>query len=189
MSEAARRDEDLGKDQGLIHEAVVTGRKVGAGKAFWAKLAHNEDLFRKVVAFVAEDGAETAAAKKDASKEGIRDTVTIEETETFRVRHFLEIVQKHLPGVNTVIPVSTIVSPNEKEYGYYGIRQQGSNRIAGDRSNLKFETNPTHFEAAMFRKWGLTIIVHDEKYLEGVIAIAEEFQRETGRKVTIEKEF
>ena len=37
-----RPDEDFGKDHGLIHEAVVTGRKVGAGQDFWAKLAHDE---------------------------------------------------------------------------------------------------------------------------------------------------
>jgi len=44
---------DFGKDHGLIHEAVVTGRKVGAGQDFWAALAHSEELFQKVVAFVA----------------------------------------------------------------------------------------------------------------------------------------
>jgi hypothetical protein len=46
----------LGKDHGLIHEAVVTGRKAGAGKEFWAKLAHDELLFRDVVALVMNDG-------------------------------------------------------------------------------------------------------------------------------------
>lgn len=45
-------DEDFGKDHGLIHEAIVTGRKVGAGHDFWSKIAHNEDLFRKVVTLV-----------------------------------------------------------------------------------------------------------------------------------------
>jgi hypothetical protein len=48
--------EEFGKDHGLIHEAVVTGRKVGAGQAFWKKLAHDEELFGKVVAFVVGDG-------------------------------------------------------------------------------------------------------------------------------------
>ena len=48
--------ESFGKDNGLIHEAVVTGRKVGAGQNFWAKLAHDEELFEKVVAFVAGNG-------------------------------------------------------------------------------------------------------------------------------------
>lgn len=45
---------EFGTDHGLIHEAVVTGRKVGAGKDFWAILAHSEELFAKVVAFVAD---------------------------------------------------------------------------------------------------------------------------------------
>lgn len=44
---------EFGKDMGLIHEAVVTGRKVGAGHGFWATLAHSEELFKKVVALVA----------------------------------------------------------------------------------------------------------------------------------------
>ena len=48
--------ENFGKDNGLIHEAVVTGRKVGAGQNFWAKLAHDEELFEKVVALVAGNG-------------------------------------------------------------------------------------------------------------------------------------
>ncbi|MCX6721559.1 MAG: hypothetical protein NT026_03110 [Candidatus Staskawiczbacteria bacterium] len=44
---------EFGKDLGLVHEAVVTGRDVGADKEFWAALAHNKELFGKVVAFVA----------------------------------------------------------------------------------------------------------------------------------------
>ncbi len=40
---------EFGKDSGLVHEAVVTGRKVGASQTFWSRLAHNEDLFRRVV--------------------------------------------------------------------------------------------------------------------------------------------
>ena len=43
---------DFGKDHGLIHEAVVTGREAGWGRDEWAKLAHNRDLmrdFRKVL--------------------------------------------------------------------------------------------------------------------------------------------
>lgn len=60
MVEAVVRQEtavDFGKDLGLVHEAVVTGRKVGAGKDFWSKLAHDESLFAKTVAFV-ERGCE-----------------------------------------------------------------------------------------------------------------------------------
>lgn len=46
------RQEEFGKDLGLIHEVIVTGRKVGATKEFWSRLAHNEDLFRSVVSQV-----------------------------------------------------------------------------------------------------------------------------------------
>ena len=44
-----RPDDEFGKDEGLIHEVVVTGRKAGAGKEFWARLAHDEELFKRVV--------------------------------------------------------------------------------------------------------------------------------------------
>jgi len=43
---------EFGTDHALIHEAVVTGRKVGAGKEFWAALAHNKELFDRVVTLV-----------------------------------------------------------------------------------------------------------------------------------------
>jgi len=39
----------FGTDFCLVSEAVVTGRKVGAGKEFWSALAHNEFLFRQLV--------------------------------------------------------------------------------------------------------------------------------------------
>lgn len=42
-------EDEFGKDHGLVHEAIVTGRKVGAGKSFWKGLAHDEDFFKKVM--------------------------------------------------------------------------------------------------------------------------------------------
>jgi hypothetical protein len=42
----------FGKDFGLIHEAMVTGRKVGATERFWSALAHHQDVFERTVAFV-----------------------------------------------------------------------------------------------------------------------------------------
>ncbi len=42
----------FGKDYGLVHEAIVTGRKVGAGKEFWARFAHDEEKFKQVVELV-----------------------------------------------------------------------------------------------------------------------------------------
>lgn len=41
--------EDFGKDLGLCHEMIITGRKVGADRAFFAALAEHEELFREVV--------------------------------------------------------------------------------------------------------------------------------------------
>ncbi|MDD5041532.1 MAG: hypothetical protein PHX87_04240 [Candidatus Peribacteraceae bacterium] len=56
-----RRDvEEFGKDHGLIHEVVVTGRKVGAEQAFYAALAHDEALFRRVVEMVEQDPLQAA---------------------------------------------------------------------------------------------------------------------------------
>jgi len=47
-----RPEEEFGKDHSLIHEAVITGRKVGAGKDFWSALAHQQALFAEVVDLV-----------------------------------------------------------------------------------------------------------------------------------------
>lgn len=43
------RPTEFGRDHGLIHEAVVTGRKVGAGRSFWSGLAHDEAFFAEVL--------------------------------------------------------------------------------------------------------------------------------------------
>lgn len=40
---------DFGKDLGLMHEVVVTGRKAGADREFWVKIAHDEGAFREAV--------------------------------------------------------------------------------------------------------------------------------------------
>ncbi len=49
------RQKEFGSDHGLIHEAVVTGRKVGAGEDFWKALGDDEALFRRVVRLVQGD--------------------------------------------------------------------------------------------------------------------------------------
>lgn len=55
-----KQEEDVfGKNLGLIHEVIVTGRKVGAGKEFWSKLAHDEELFMRTVEFVGLGGFAT----------------------------------------------------------------------------------------------------------------------------------
>jgi len=55
MSDAVRLRE-FGRDHSLIHEAVITGRKVEAGPGFWAGLAHDEEFFREVVALAGARG-------------------------------------------------------------------------------------------------------------------------------------
>lgn len=61
-----RPDEQFGEDHGLIHEVVVTGRKVGATRAFWAELAHNATLFSRVVEFVNTLGHEPSLSEQRA---------------------------------------------------------------------------------------------------------------------------
>lgn len=39
---------DFGRDHGLIHEAVVTGRKAGWTVDEWAKLAHSEETMQNI---------------------------------------------------------------------------------------------------------------------------------------------
>jgi hypothetical protein len=44
----ASEEEVFGKEIGLVHEAIITGRKVGVGREFWKALAHNQWLFKRV---------------------------------------------------------------------------------------------------------------------------------------------
>ncbi|MDZ4243821.1 MAG: hypothetical protein U1C57_01815 [Candidatus Doudnabacteria bacterium] len=46
---------------------IVTGRKVGAGQGFYSALAHNEELFARVVEFVRNGGNVTANAEATVS--------------------------------------------------------------------------------------------------------------------------
>jgi hypothetical protein len=46
---ASAKEEKFGQDLGLMHEALITGRKVGAGREFWSRLAHDEKFFRKMM--------------------------------------------------------------------------------------------------------------------------------------------
>lgn len=73
MSKNIVRQTEFGRDHGLIHEMVVTGRKAGAGSDFYATLAHDLDLFRKVVNLVCGTPAEIAfheAVKKGVTRKG-----------------------------------------------------------------------------------------------------------------------
>jgi len=42
---------EFGKEVGLIHEALVVGRKVGAGQLFWKKIASDPNKFREIMEF------------------------------------------------------------------------------------------------------------------------------------------
>lgn len=77
MSKDTARQE-FGKDLGLVHEMVVTGRKVGADAEFYSALAHNEGLFRKTVAFVRGGGHEPTSAQRIASAIMSRNFIGIE---------------------------------------------------------------------------------------------------------------
>lgn len=50
MSEVA--DSEFGREVGLVHKVIVTGRKAGAGRQFWMALADDVEVFKKVVALV-----------------------------------------------------------------------------------------------------------------------------------------
>lgn len=45
---ASKRDDDFGKDHGLIHEAMQTLKKHGMGRDFWSLLAHNARFLSKI---------------------------------------------------------------------------------------------------------------------------------------------
>ncbi|MBI3627750.1 MAG: hypothetical protein HY220_03355 [Candidatus Sungbacteria bacterium] len=63
---------EFGKDHGLIHEAVITGRKVGAGEEFWAILAHDEERFREIVALVLPKKPKGTKQSEDETSEWTR---------------------------------------------------------------------------------------------------------------------
>jgi hypothetical protein len=42
-------EKEFGSELGLVHEAVITGRKVNAGTRFWNALAESENTFRMMV--------------------------------------------------------------------------------------------------------------------------------------------
>lgn len=55
---ALQTEEVFGRDHGLIQEVIVTGRKVGADRQFWSRLAHDEQVFREVVRHVLGEQAD-----------------------------------------------------------------------------------------------------------------------------------
>jgi hypothetical protein len=51
---------------GLLHEVVITGRKVGADKAFYARLAGDVELFEKVVRLATRKGCASTTSQERA---------------------------------------------------------------------------------------------------------------------------
>lgn len=74
---------EFGKDLGLIHEALITGRKVGAGSAFFSVLAQNEDWFAKFaelgnhLAVLQQFKQELTIVSTEAAEELIKQVSTI----------------------------------------------------------------------------------------------------------------
>lgn len=61
-----QHEDVFGKDLGLMSEVVVTGRKVGADRQFWSRLAHDEQKFREVVVAVNGEDVEPSTTFKAA---------------------------------------------------------------------------------------------------------------------------
>ncbi len=75
---------DFGKDLGLVHEVVVTGRKVGVGKEFWTALAENEKLFRRVSLLV-EDQMRLKSDCERLTRLGVDLRVSVAEEEAIPI--------------------------------------------------------------------------------------------------------
>lgn len=91
---------DFGKDLGLVHEAVVMGRKVGAGKEFWAALAGDEELFRYLTVHV-RDYVEAKALYEKFVRLGI-DPKTPFSEDLSDLREVLDGISRFIPGRHAV---------------------------------------------------------------------------------------
>lgn len=61
------RQDEFGYEHGLMHELIVTGRKAGATRDFYVRLAHDANLFRRVVGMVYEDGSTPVTVEQAAA--------------------------------------------------------------------------------------------------------------------------
>ncbi|MAZ40987.1 hypothetical protein CL654_02625 [bacterium] len=57
--------DEFGKDFGLVHQAVMMGRRAGAERSFWVALATNENLFKTLIELVEEEVRPNASDKED----------------------------------------------------------------------------------------------------------------------------
>jgi len=99
--------DDLGRDRDLIHEAVMAGCKVGAGREFWAKLARDKGLFLDVVKLVME------AKKAESSSPIVESSAVIYSSTPSQVRA-REIMGKNFLGIEEVVKHYKIVPTAEQ---------------------------------------------------------------------------
>lgn len=77
------RIDEFGKDLGLVHEMVVTGKKAGMTPKAYAFLAHNEGFFGKLAGIIRhqavldENGIEAMPANKELAEKLIEDVGSI----------------------------------------------------------------------------------------------------------------
>jgi hypothetical protein len=93
----------FGSDHALIHEAVVTGNKVGATEKFWAALAHDEGLFQKTLEFVLSAiklvFSLVSTFDRDMRKEGWKLEKDNQEADGEFTPELLEFLKEHEPSV------------------------------------------------------------------------------------------
>lgn len=104
-------NESFGKDIGLLHEVIITGRKVGADRAFYTELAHNEKMFEQVVRIVARKGCVPTISQVRAREIMGRNFFGIEEA----IKHFVGVspTQEQLDALSEV-PFSETVLEQSK---------------------------------------------------------------------------
>jgi hypothetical protein len=88
----------FGQDFGLVHEAVVTGRKAGWGEKEWAKLAHDEKLMEEIASVL--NGSASIVQNLEAKAKRIR---WVRPADTELVRY---TKRKNLIHVNLGAPLS-----------------------------------------------------------------------------------
>lgn len=123
----------------------------------------------------------------------------IVETEASCLSFFQGLVEKYFPEV---VELKGLLGNSQAQYFYvkYGLPDwslsatlailfgETNNKLKADRSNLKLLLGPPGpFQSGKFGD--VTLAVYDRSYLEGVVRIAEEYERETGKAVVVEKVF
>ncbi len=98
MSKHGASSEDFGKDHGLIHEAVVTGLKVGADRDFWKTITHDPMTYYRMVHFV-KNGCEDPFTEEVTALRSMRDNYISRHGLSHNLAHFTEAEWKHLERI------------------------------------------------------------------------------------------